>query len=161
MIHRHLEYDAQASPEAWPLGAIADILERGDLEDWRPLAAAVARNPSGPLAERIERLVDVYPLYGTSPLWRAFIERRRARTEGEPSSGAARLPLGRLRREHGVTQAELGSRLGISQSDVSKLERRRDLRLSTLAAYSRALGGKLRLLFSSPARKAEIEPPSD
>ena len=35
----------------------------------------------------------------------------------------------------------------MSQSDVSKLERRQDLRLSTLQAYARALGGRLKPVF--------------
>ena len=46
-------------------------------------------------------------------------------------------------RAHGLTQVELARRMRISQSDLSKLERRSDVRLSTLHAYAEALGGKI------------------
>jgi len=68
VIHRHLDYPAATAARELPLAAVADILDRGDLDDWRPLAAAVARDPHGSLTERIAALVDRYPMYGTSPL---------------------------------------------------------------------------------------------
>ena len=37
--------------------------------------------------------------------------------------------------------------MGISRSDLSKLERRRDPRLSTLRSCAQALGGGIRILF--------------
>ena len=51
--------------------------------------------------------------------------------------------LATLRRKKGLTQAELAKRIGMSQSDLSKFERRGDVRLSTLRAYVAALGGDL------------------
>ncbi len=48
-----------------------------------------------------------------------------------------------LRELHGVSQAELGTRLGIKQAAVSRVERRSDLHLDTLAAIITALGGTL------------------
>ena len=68
MIHRHLDYPAATAARELPLAAVVDILDRGDLDDWRPLAAAVARDPHGCVAERIADLVNRYPMYGTSPL---------------------------------------------------------------------------------------------
>ena len=67
-IHRHLDYPAATAARELPLVAVVDILDRGDLDDWRPLAAAVARDPHGCVAERIADLVNRYPMYGTSPL---------------------------------------------------------------------------------------------
>ncbi|MGI8823896.1 MAG: helix-turn-helix domain-containing protein [Acidimicrobiia bacterium] len=58
--------------------------------------------------------------------------------------------LAGLRRLKGLTQVELAERLGMSQSDLSKLERRRDLRLSSLRSVVRALGGELELRASLP-----------
>ena len=46
--------------------------------------------------------------------------------------------------------------MGISQSDLSKLERRRDLHLSTLQAYVHALGGRVHLVAELPGRDVEI-----
>ncbi len=157
MIHRHLEVASDSAVEDWPVAALVDLLERGDLSDWQPLAQAVAADPTGPLADRIRRLVDDFPMYGTSPLWRAWIERCRARAEGGlPSPAPA--GLAELRRSVGLTQVELAARLNMSQSDLSKLERRRDVRLSTLRAHAAALGGTLRVLFERAGGRRELGP---
>jgi DNA-binding Xre family transcriptional regulator len=142
MIHRHLAHAADTPPERLPSAALVDILERGDLEDWRPIAAAVAAAPHGPLAVRLLRLLSAYPLYGTSSLWRAWIDRCRARQEGM-LRGRQATDLATHRRNKGLTQVELAKRMGMSQSDLSKFERRNDVRLSTLRAYIAALGSDL------------------
>ncbi len=142
MKHRHLDYPAGTAPEDLPSAAIVDILDRGDLQDWLPLARAVAAQPNGALADRIAALVDAFPMYGTSPLWRAWIDRRRLSVA--PASRDP-LTLPELRRRRGLSQADVALRLGISQSDVSKLERRRDLKLSTMRDYLAALDCPLHL----------------
>lgn len=53
MIHRHLEVPDTAPPEAQPLARIVDILQRGDLDDWRPIAQAIRRDPAGQFADRV------------------------------------------------------------------------------------------------------------
>ena len=65
--------------------------------------------------------------------------------------------LAALRRSHGLTQVELARRMGISQSDLSKLERRRDIRLSTLRFHAAALGGDIRILFRSDVNGAPLQ----
>jgi len=158
MIHRHMSVRLDIPTEELPSAAIVDILERGDLNDWRPIAAVIVRDPNGEFAERVMQLIDAHPLYGTSPLWRSWIDRCRIREEGRrqqrPSAG-----LAMLRGELGLTQTELARRRGISQSDLSKLERREDVRLSTLRAHAKALGGRLRVLFVSDGREVEIRMP--
>jgi len=155
VIHRHIEVNAGAAIEDWPVAALVDLLERGDLGDWQPLAEAVAADPAGPFADRVRRLVSDFPMYGTSPLWRAWIDRCRARAAGGlPSAPPA--DLVQLRRSVGLTQVELAARLDMSQSDLSKLERRRDVRLSTLRAHAAALGGTLRVLFERAGRRREL-----
>jgi hypothetical protein len=49
-----------------------------------------------------------------------------------------------------VTVAAL---MGIEQENVSRLERRADLLLSTLSSYVAAMGGKLRLVAEFPAAR--------
>ena len=53
------------------------------------------------------------------------------------------LGLARIRAERQVTQVELAARLDRSQGNVSELERRTDVYLSTLREYVEALGGEL------------------
>lgn len=146
MKHRHLEIPSGTPTEELPSAGIVDLLERGDLDDWRPLAVAVARDPFGPFAARVAGLLDAFPMYGTSPLWRAYLDRCRAREEGRRTPRRT-ATLAALRRQAGLTQTELAGRLGISQSDLSKLERRQDPRVSTLGKYAAALGVDLRIVF--------------
>jgi DNA-binding Xre family transcriptional regulator len=144
MRFRHLDYNPQTPVESLGPAAIEALLDRGDLDDWAPLLRTVARAPRGPTAETVLRICDAHAMYGTADLWRAWIEGLR-RDEDTPAE-----TLARARLRAGLTQAEIGQRMGISQSDVSKLERRGDVRLSTLQAYARALGGRLRLSLELP-----------
>jgi transcriptional regulator with XRE-family HTH domain len=141
---RHLDY-APGTPVA-DLGpaAIDALLERGDLETWRPLLRAIADDPWGATADTVLRLSDAHPMYGTSALWRAWIDRLRG------PSGGERTTLVEARARAGLTQAQVAERLGIGQSDVSKLERRGDVRLSTLRAYVRAIGARLHVGIQGP-----------
>jgi transcriptional regulator with XRE-family HTH domain len=50
------------------------------------------------------------------------------------------IDLAGLRRMAGVTQVELADALGTSQGQISRLEKQRDMLLSTLGAYLTALG---------------------
>ncbi|HKP30440.1 MAG TPA: helix-turn-helix transcriptional regulator, partial [Gemmatimonadales bacterium] len=53
--------------------------------------------------------------------------------------------LGGIRRRRRVSQEVLAVRIGTSQGDLSRLERRSDLLVSTLTRYIAALGGSLEL----------------
>lgn len=55
-----------------------------------------------------------------------------------------------LRRAQGMTQAAMAEALGIGQDGVSRLEQRRDMRLSTLRGYVEALGGRLSIVAEFP-----------
>lgn len=55
------------------------------------------------------------------------------------------LDLKGLRAGKGITQAELAERLGKSQGNISELERRDDVYLSSLREYVEALGGRLEI----------------
>lgn len=54
-----------------------------------------------------------------------------------------RVSLRTLREALGKTQSELAEKLDMTQSEVSRLEARDDVLLSTLARYAAALGGTL------------------
>jgi len=81
MRFRHLDYDPATPVHELGPAAIDALLERGDLADWAPLLRAVAHDPWGPTAETVLHLCDAHPMYGTSQLWRAWIERRRKETQ--------------------------------------------------------------------------------
>lgn len=137
-VHRHLDIPASTPPNELPLDALDDLLERGGFDDWGPLVAAIRHDPKGPLAERVLGLCRAHPMYGTSALWQDWIRRLR-----NPDHDRRRPSLASLRRGRGFTQERVAAALGISQSDVSKIERQRDMRISTLRRYLAALGAEL------------------
>ena len=81
-----------------------------------------------------------------SPLEREQIaERTRALVEEE-------LTLRDIRRAQKLTQERMAEILGVEQENISRLERRADLLLSTLGSYVSAMGGQLRLVAEFPDR---------
>ncbi|WP_082961743.1 helix-turn-helix domain-containing protein [Mycobacterium sp. 852002-51152_SCH6134967] len=65
------------------------------------------------------------------------------------------IELSEIRREAGVTQAEMAARLSITQGGVSQLERRSDVLLSTLSDYLNALGAQGRITVTIGGRRFE------
>lgn len=65
----------------------------------------------------------------------------------DPDYAVAVKILCELRRESGITQAELARRLGVDQSLVSKIERRqRRIDIAELRRFCAALGSSLRIV---------------
>lgn len=58
--------------------------------------------------------------------------------------------LQEFRTSLGMTQMELAEDLLISQVNISKLEKRTDMHISTLRKYVEALGGKLEITIKMP-----------
>jgi predicted transcriptional regulator len=61
--------------------------------------------------------------------------------------------LANLRENLGLTQSDMASRLAVNQAAVSQMERRGDIRLSTLRRYVGALGGRLEVRVKIPRRE--------
>ena len=55
------------------------------------------------------------------------------------------MPLGKLRAARELTQENLARILDVNQSEISKIERRADMYVSTLASYVQAMGGALEI----------------
>ncbi len=62
------------------------------------------------------------------------------------------MTLQALRRQLEITQDGLAERLDIRQGNVSKVEKRSDMLISTLRSYVEALGGTLELVAHMPGR---------
>ena len=65
---------------------------------------------------------------------------------------AEEMSLQDLRKARKQTQARIAQQLGINQENVSRIEKRSDLLLSTLSGYVEAMGGKLSLVVEFPDR---------
>ncbi|MBZ5610439.1 MAG: helix-turn-helix transcriptional regulator [Acidobacteriia bacterium] len=76
--------------------------------------------------------------------------RARAESEREFRRMVEEMPLRKLRAARELTQENLASVLHVKQSEVSKIERRTDMYLSTLASYVKAMGGTLEVRATFP-----------
>lgn len=62
------------------------------------------------------------------------------------------LTLQALRKARACSQKQVGKKLRVNQSEVSKIERRTDLYISTLRHYVEAVGGELEIIARFPDR---------
>jgi DNA-binding XRE family transcriptional regulator len=81
---------------------------------------------------------------GLSPERRRKIDARTAEIIAE------HLTLQELRKARNKTQAQVAETLGITQDQVSRLEQRTDLLISTLRKYIEGMGGRLSLVAEFP-----------
>ena len=76
-------------------------------------------------------------------LFDAMPPERQRRIEKRFQSSLGAMPLDQLRKAQEMTQLQLAEILGVNQGEVSKIEHRSDICLSTLADYVEAMGGRL------------------
>ncbi len=80
-------------------------------------------------------------------------KKRRARIEARAKELIAEeMTMRDLRKALNLTQKEIAKKLDISQDNVSRLESRSDVLLSTLRDYVHSLGGELSLVAEFPDR---------
>lgn len=60
------------------------------------------------------------------------------------------IELAKLRKTKQLKQTELAAMMGVSQASISKVESGKDLQLSTLQNYVRALGGEVSIIAKMP-----------
>ncbi|MGE0294638.1 MAG: helix-turn-helix domain-containing protein [Hyphomonadaceae bacterium] len=85
-----------------------------------------------------------------SPARRAAVEAEQRALEAEAAT------LEELRVALGISQEELAELLDVQQPAVSKLERRNDMRVSTLREVIEALGGELKLVAKFRDRSIDL-----
>jgi predicted transcriptional regulator len=67
-----------------------------------------------------------------------------------------RMTLAEVRKERRVTQTKMAKELGIGQMQISRLERRKDPRLSTMERTVAAMGGRLMLIATFPDQEPVV-----
>jgi len=80
----------------------------------------------------------------------------RARSDARAKELLANLALDELRAARELTQVSLARILNVSQSEVSKIENRADMYVSTLARYIEAMGGQLEICAIFPDGRVRI-----
>jgi predicted transcriptional regulator len=69
---------------------------------------------------------------------------------------ALELDLRALRKVANLTQLQMAPLIKMTQPELSRLERREDHRVSTLARYVRALGGRLKIVAEVRKKKVTL-----
>jgi hypothetical protein len=77
------------------------------------------------------------------PAWHAAVAARKRQLLGE-------MPLHELRRARRLSQEQLAEELGATQPEISKIEHRTDMYVSTLRRFIEAMGGKLEIIAQFP-----------
>lgn len=80
-----------------------------------------------------------------------------ARVAARVKEEMAKMPLQHLRNAREMTQTRLAELLEMDQGNVSKLEQRTDMYLSTLRSYVEALGGELEIRAVFPEGDVKID----
>ncbi|MGH7310574.1 MAG: XRE family transcriptional regulator [Candidatus Rokuibacteriota bacterium] len=78
-----------------------------------------------------------------SPAWHAAVETRKSHLLAE-------MPLHELRRARELSREQLAEDLGATQPEISKIERRTDMYVSTLRRFVEAMGGELEIIARFP-----------
>jgi DNA-binding XRE family transcriptional regulator len=81
---------------------------------------------------------------------------RRARNAAATKAMLTDLPLQELRHARELTQATLAETMDCGQDEISKLERRADMLVSTLRRYVEAMGGSLEIVATFPDGEVRI-----
>ncbi len=66
------------------------------------------------------------------------------------------MPLQELRRARQLSQEQLARELGATQPEISKIEHRTDMYVSTLRRFVEAMGGELEIIARFPDGTIEI-----
>jgi transcriptional regulator with XRE-family HTH domain len=69
---------------------------------------------------------------------------------------ARRMTLAEMRKDRKISQAKIAEALGIGQMQISRLERRKDPRLSTMHKTVAAMGGQLTLIATFPDQEPVV-----
>ncbi len=78
------------------------------------------------------------------------VERRKKIEKRAAALIAEEMTMRELRKARAITQAELAKTLGVKQEQVSRIERRTDMHISTLRRAIEAMGGELTLTAKFP-----------
>lgn len=81
--------------------------------------------------------------------------RKRAKTRANVLT--QEMPLYELRQARQLSQAQLARELHVGQANVSKIERRTDVYISTLRSYVEAMGGVLEITAKFPQGAVKIK----
>lgn len=92
-----------------------------------------------------------------SELTQDFAPERRQRIEQKKATLREEMSLAEIRQALSLTQSTLAETMDVGQAEISKIESRTDVFISTLRRFINAMGGKLEINAVFPDRTIEIQ----
>jgi ribosome-binding protein aMBF1 (putative translation factor) len=120
-LFRNLDFNPVAPLDQWPAEAIATVIDRGSLSDWRRLVRTIQRNPWGPAARTAETVTAWDEHYGVDVLIDRAIRHAR---EDVARKGRAEYAaqIRAWRAQSGMTLRQFAREAGTSASRLSDYE---------------------------------------
>ena len=103
----------------------------------------------GAPAPRVDDPADIFDVTKARVLHRGLLPRHKH---------GIRVSLATIRKAANKTQVEIAEATGLDQSTIARLEGREDPKVSSLAKYAEALGGKLELVVVVNGRQYIVAP---
>jgi hypothetical protein len=138
LAFRNLDVSPDAPVEQWGFEGLLAAVDRGDLGDWRRVAAAVARAPRGEVAELLDQVFDAAEDSGGAAALRRYVAlavERQERLERQ----AVVDELVASWRSSGLDQGTYARRLGTSRTRLNSYLNGRTVPLATLLVRARGL----------------------
>ncbi len=115
---RNIYADPADPVSTWPTEGFITALERGGLDDWSRIAAAVNLDPWGPAARRLEDALKVTYPYGVGALMEQELASARCAAEEAERQEVARR-VGEWLQRSGMSRADFAEAIGTSTSRLS------------------------------------------
>jgi ribosome-binding protein aMBF1 (putative translation factor) len=142
MTVRFRNVDASPTDDVttWPYEALVAAIERGLVDDWRPIFAEVRRQPWGSVARRVEQVAGSTDDAPTGRLFTLAVQRARADTEAaDRAEVAARIRAAVA--ASGLTASEFALMVGTSASRLSTYTNGRVVPSAAMLVRIERLGG--------------------
>jgi len=91
-----------------------------------------------------------------SELTKGFSAERRKKIEEKKAQLREEMNIAELRQAFSLTQSTLAETLGVGQAEISKIENRTDIFVSTLRRFINAMGGDLEIRAIFPDKSVTI-----
>jgi hypothetical protein len=118
LTFRNLNISPDAPVDEWPTEAVQTAFERGDLDDWRRIAAQFRTDPWGRTARQAEEVLSHTRPYGVAELMTGLLDRARQRAEDAERAQVV-AEIHHAVADSGLSKSEFAARIGTSGSRLS------------------------------------------
>lgn len=115
---RNIDVTPDDPVERWGVEGILAAIDRGSLQHWRRIAAAVRENPRGAVAADVEQALKLAEDVGVAATFRRMLVRARGDADALARAEVQRR-LRSLVSDSGLTATQFAQRLGTSASRMS------------------------------------------